>query len=96
MLLPTSEGVGLDHAISPVQHPQSFCSFAQQPRSVVGYGSYELSSNPFYFAEILELARDVFTTIIAPKSLHLLPQLTPSQPVLSIHRTLNMPHSSST
>jgi len=36
-------------------------------------GSYELSSNTFCAAEVLELARDEFTTIVTPKSLHLLP-----------------------
>ena len=35
---------------------------------------YELSSNSFYAAKVLEFARDEFTTIVAPKSLHLLPR----------------------
>ena len=36
---------------------------------------YELYSNSFLAAEVLEFVRDVFSTIIAPKSLHLLPRL---------------------
>ena len=35
---------------------------------------YELSSNSFCTAKVLEFARDEFTTIVAPKSLHLLPR----------------------
>ena len=35
---------------------------------------YELSSNSFCAAKVLELTRDEFTTIVTPKSLHLLPQ----------------------
>ena len=36
---------------------------------------YEVSSNSFFVAEVLEFVRDVFSTIISPKSLHLLPRL---------------------
>ena len=36
---------------------------------------YEFSSNSFCAAKLFEFARDVFTTIIAPKSFHLLHRL---------------------
>ena len=36
---------------------------------------YEFSSNSFFAAEVLEFVRDVFSTIITPKSLHLRPQI---------------------
>ena len=60
------------------------CPFCTQDRSVLPLNNpillwvmrcYELSSNSFCTAKVFELARDVFTTIIAPESLQLLPQL---------------------
>ena len=36
---------------------------------------YEFSSNSLFATEVFEFARDLFTTIIAPESFHLLPRL---------------------
>ena len=36
---------------------------------------YEFSSNSFFAAEVFEFFRDLFSTIITPHSLHLLPRL---------------------